>query len=109
MTKNAVTEYEVVETISFKGYPYALLKVHPLTGRTHQIRVHLASLGHPILGDTLYGSHKRKEERVVLVPRLMLHALAVSFTSPSGKVLSLEEAPPPDFEKTMRLLKDGET
>ena len=69
----AKTEWKVL-----KEYPdRTLLDVHIITGRTHQIRVHMASIGHPVLGDPLYG-HKRMPD----VPRLMLHAYSLEFTHP---------------------------
>ena len=69
----AKTEWKVL-----KEYPdRTLLDVHIITGRTHQIRVHMASIGHPVLGDTLYG-HKRMPD----VPRLMLHAYSLAFNHP---------------------------
>lgn len=69
----AKTEWRVL-----KEYPdRTLLDVHIITGRTHQIRVHMASIGHPVLGDVLYG-HKRMPD----VPRLMLHAYSLAFTHP---------------------------
>ena len=69
----AKTEWTVL-----RAYPdRTLLDVHIITGRTHQIRVHMASLGHPVLGDSLYG-HKR----MPAAPRLMLHAYSLSFTHP---------------------------
>ena len=69
----AKTEWQVL-----KEYPdRTLLDVHIITGRTHQIRVHMASIGHPVLGDPLYG-HKRMPAS----PRLMLHAYSLAFTHP---------------------------
>ncbi len=69
----AKTEWKVL-----KEYPdRTLLDVHIITGRTHQIRVHMASIGHPVLGDVLYG-HKR----MPAVERLMLHAFSLEFTHP---------------------------
>ena len=69
----AKTEWQVL-----KEYPdRTLLDVHIITGRTHQIRVHMASIGHPVLGDPLYG-HKRMPD----APRLMLHAYSLAFTHP---------------------------
>ncbi|MBR3738889.1 MAG: RluA family pseudouridine synthase [Clostridia bacterium] len=69
----AKTEWKVLHE-----YPdRTLLDVHIITGRTHQIRVHMASIGHPVLGDALYG-HKRMPD----VPRLMLHAYSLTFTHP---------------------------
>ena len=70
----AKTEWKVL-----KEYPdRSLLDVHIITGRTHQIRVHMSSIGHPVLGDPLYG-HKRMPD----VPRLMLHAYSLEFTNPA--------------------------
>ncbi len=105
MTKEAVTEYEVIETFSLGSNSFALLKVHPLTGRTHQIRVHLASIGHPILGDTLYSSGKRKEEKAVQSSRLMLHAFNLSFQTKEGESLEFEAPPPEDFDQVLRSLR----
>ena len=67
--KPSVTEFQVRERL--KGA--TLLEVTPLTGRRHQIRVHLFSLGHPVMGDPLYG----KDRPVGGAPRLMLHAFRV--------------------------------
>ena len=85
-----VTEYRVAET--FDGY--ALLEVHPLTGRTHQIRVHLAHLGCPILGDELYGSAS------TLVGRQALHAARLELSHPlTGEPLVFTSPLPPDLER----------
>jgi 23S rRNA-/tRNA-specific pseudouridylate synthase len=102
MAKPAVTEYFVVKTIAKgdggddgggdKGR-YALLKVNPLTGRTHQIRVHLASIGHPIVGDALYG---RKTD-AASVSRLMLHAAALMFSDDAGNRFEFAVPLPSDF------------
>ena len=88
----AVTEYEVV-----REYPsYSLLKVHLLTGRTHQIRVHFAGLGHPLLGDVQYGGCPQ------LIFRQALHALRVRFYHPVTQKEMIIEAPLP--EDMQRLL-----
>jgi len=78
---------------------FSLLDAHLLTGRTHQIRVHLAHVGHPILGDDKYGDPDRdKPLKKLGVRRLMLHAFSLKFTHPdSGKGMSLEAPLPPDF------------
>lgn len=98
--KPAVTDYEVLaenETASF-------LKLHLLTGRTHQIRVHLASLGHPLLGDDLYGGD------TTLIPRQALHAWTVRFTHPvTGKEMYFEAPLPEDMKMLLeRLQLSGE-
>ena len=101
MTKEAVTEYEVIEVFQQGSAWYSLVRVKPKTGRTHQIRVHLASIGHPILGDALYGSKKRSENKAVTVSRLMLHAAALSFTSADKKLIEIEAPPPIDFKTAL--------
>ncbi len=72
---------------------YTLVDVFPITGRRHQIRVHLYSIGHPVAGDPLYGSPGREED----YPRLMLHALDISFTHQNGERLTLAAALPEIF------------
>ena len=99
--KNAVTHWEVLERYS--GYTY--LKCRLETGRTHQIRVHLAFLGHPLLGDVVYGAKKP-------VPGLTgqcLHARKLSFVHPkTGKRLTVECPLPDWFEAARaRLKKQG--
>ncbi len=88
--KSALTEYEVK-----KGN---LLEVRPRTGRTHQIRVHLNSIGHPVVGDPLYGGKQGKADYAIL-RRFLLHAQKLSFITPRGEALSLEADPPEDFLK----------
>lgn len=89
MVKSAVTEYHFMKELPGGT---SLLEVRPKTGRTHQIRVHLASIGNPIVGDRLYGPRKPK----IQAPRLMLHALALDFTAEDGKRMKFEAAPPDD-------------
>lgn len=75
------------------GRGCSLLDVHILTGRTHQIRVHLRSIGHPVCGDPIYG-----DPRGVRVPRLMLHAHTMAFTHPvTGQRMTFTAPPPPEF------------
>ncbi len=99
MLKPAATEYALEREIeNAKGEKFSLVEVSPLTGRTHQIRVHLKHLGHPILGDRIYG--RRKD----MTGRLMLHAAAIEFESSPGKKLRLETDPPADFEEVLKEL-----
>lgn len=90
MVKDAKTSYEVIGFKKIDEVIYTLLKVTPHTGRTHQIRVHLASIHHPVMGDILYG----RKNQPAWVTRLMLHALSIEFTSREGKRIRLEAAPP---------------
>jgi RluA family pseudouridine synthase len=84
--KSCITQYTVERRCS----GYTLVKVHPQTGRKHQIRAHFFSIGHPIVGDTLYGDKSLQKK----YPRLMLHALAISFSSPEQEDLSIESPSP---------------
>ena len=90
----ALTRWKVLA----EGRGCTLLDVHILTGRTHQIRVHLKSIGHPVCGDELYGN-----QRGVKVPCLMLHACSLSFEHPRTKEKMTFQAPlPDDFMKGLK-------
>ena len=76
--------------------PYTLIEARPKTGRTHQIRVHLAHIGHPVVGDRLYGGRRR---RGIACPRQFLHACRLGFHRPSdGAWVVFESALPADLE-----------
>jgi len=97
--REAETLFEVKE--EFKKASLILAK--PLTGRTHQIRVHLSYIGHPILGDPLYGGLKHG---IPLPQRLMLHAYKISFLHPiTGETLTFSAPIPQDFEDYLKILK----
>ena len=100
--KPAKTSWERVEAF---GDIAALLRCQIFTGRTHQIRVHLKSLGHPILGDALYGW--KPDARLARQPeRVMLHAEHLVLAHPAtGKELDLRAPPPPDFKATIAALR----
>lgn len=85
---------------------FSLLECELRTGRTHQIRVHLASIGHPILGDTKYGDDSQQEAWKGLgVKRMFLHAWCLEFEHPiTAERLSLEAAMPDAFEVMMQVL-----
>jgi 23S rRNA pseudouridine1911/1915/1917 synthase len=98
--REAITEYEVTATIARAGRSYALVHCHPHTGRTHQIRVHLASIGTPVVGDALYGGAPGARDPLSqqLTPRHLLHAQRLAFVHPrSGAPLVFEVPPPADF------------
>ncbi len=95
--REAVTEYETAE--NFEGA--TLLKINLQTGRTHQIRVHLASMGHPIIGDRVYGKEKSK-----LIGRPALHAARLVLIHPkTGKEMEFGAPLPEDFEKLLAALR----
>jgi 23S rRNA pseudouridine1911/1915/1917 synthase len=93
--KPAHTEWK---TLSLYAEKFALLECRIHTGRTHQIRVHLSSMNHPLAGDSTYG-YKASKNAGHLFPRVMLHARALSFVHPqSGDTLSFSAPIPKDFE-----------
>jgi 23S rRNA pseudouridine1911/1915/1917 synthase len=96
--RTAKTLYKVKQNFDDK---FALLEISPLTGRTHQIRVHLSAIGHPIVGDALYGSKSH------LAKRQMLHAGELKFMAPNGRNLSLEIPPPKDFQDLIKKLLES--
>jgi 23S rRNA pseudouridine1911/1915/1917 synthase len=94
--REARTGYRVKEYIN----EFTLLEVMPETGRTHQIRVHLAAIGHPILGDSTYGTGSG------VLPRQFLHASKIEFRLPSsGKEVAFETPLPPDLEEALAALR----
>lgn len=99
--REAITEYWVLER--FSGY--TLLEVHPHTGRTHQIRVHLAAIEHPVAGDPLYGPRR---ERLPGLQRLFLHAERLAFIHPiSGEKVSFCVPLPQDLEAVLAALRQA--
>jgi 23S rRNA pseudouridine1911/1915/1917 synthase len=99
--RSALTEYEVLEEFESASY----LRVRIGTGRTHQIRVHLASIGHPIVGDRLYGAPPL---RAGGLPRFFLHAHYLAFDSPStGQRIAVESPLPPDLLHFLLLLRQN--
>lgn len=78
----SVTTVEKVKYTPGTELDYTLVKAHPETGRTHQIRVHLAAYGHPILGDELYAGKRRSMLSRDMFGRLMLHAYKITFLHP---------------------------
>lgn len=97
--KPAVTLYKVMD---FAGDEVSWLALSPLTGRTHQIRVHLAHIGHPILGDGKYGG---KDSRFGdLSQKLHLHSAALSFPHPDGGIKEITAPLPPHMAESFKYL-----
>ncbi len=93
--ETALTRYRTLAA----GRAAALVELRPETGRMHQLRVHLASIGRPIAGDARYGGALTLAGRPV--PRLMLHAAALEFPHPDGVIKRIEAPPPADFEAVL--------
>ncbi|MBE5804095.1 MAG: RluA family pseudouridine synthase [Clostridiales bacterium] len=92
--REAITDWQVLA----RGRGVTLVDVHILTGRTHQIRVHMKHLGHPVCGDPIYGS-----SRGAKVPRLMLHAYSLAFTHPAtGQRMTFTAPLPAEFLKGLQ-------
>ncbi len=136
--RQAVSHYKVVERITSRYGRFALLEVKIETGRTHQIRVHLSSIGHPIVGDTLYGapqalsphslmrelagspissrteakkarSKPAAAEGVLSLPRNFLHSAEIEFTHPrTGRRLRLQAPLPADLEQFLHRLRPSD-
>jgi len=108
-SRTAVTHYQVVHRLTTRFGKFTLVRVRIETGRTHQIRVHMASLRHPVVGDTLYGAagrqvaqndgpRRKKVLETMQLGRNFLHAAALEFEHPrTGKMLSLEAPLPPEL------------
>lgn len=106
--REAVTEYHILEQFGHQVGPaagdYTLVEAQPLTGRTHQLRVHFASIDHPVVGDATYG---RRRCRLPLA-RQFLHAWRLGFKHPAtGEQMQLEAPLPPDLDGILDLLRKG--
>jgi 23S rRNA pseudouridine1911/1915/1917 synthase len=126
--RSAVSHYEVVRRLSNRFGKFTLVRVRIETGRTHQIRVHMASIGHPVVGDTLYGgagqltdqvasqaaqskaARRKAEPERLRLGRNFLHAARLEFAHPrTGKLLELEAPLPEELETFLARLDGGET
>ncbi len=114
--KESLTDYEVLE--NFGIYSFLQFRIH--TGRTHQIRVHMKDIGHPIVCDNLYGDgkpvlvsslkskfklSKNEEEERPILNRLALHAYQLSFTDIDGNIIELEAPLHKDMRATLQQLQ----
>ncbi len=126
--RTAVSHYEVVRRLETRFGKFTLVRVRIETGRTHQIRVHMASIGHPVVGDSLYGASSQLTDQVAAqaspsrsarrnsqperlkLNRNFLHAARLAFTHPTtGKPLELESPLPADLENFLASLESGPT
>jgi 23S rRNA pseudouridine1911/1915/1917 synthase len=122
--RSAVSHYEVMRRLATRFGKFTLVEVRIETGRTHQIRVHMASIGHPVVGDTLYGgagqltdqmatqaaqskaARRKAEPEKLRLGRNFLHAARLEFTHPlTGKLLELEAPLPAELERFLGQLE----
>jgi 23S rRNA pseudouridine1911/1915/1917 synthase len=107
--RNAVTHYEVQRRINSPYGKFTLLRLQIETGRTHQIRVHMASMGHPVVGDTAYGAPakiSRGSESTLSLPRNFLHAAEFEFDHPrTGEHLTFSRPLPESLEQFLERLR----
>ena len=117
-TKDALTRYKVLERLGRMGggsMPFTLVELYPKTGRTHQLRVHMSGLGHPIVGDKMYGGGPLYMSQLngihdvaegPLITRQALHAHTIEFYHPrTDKQMSLSAPWPEDFTETLKQLQ----
>ena len=117
-TKEAITGYRVLERLGPVGRSnakFTLVELYPETGRTHQLRVHMSALGHPIVGDRMYGGgplyRSQLEGRAdvaegPLITRQALHAHTIEFHHPrTGEMMKIEAPWPVDFTETLAELR----
>jgi 23S rRNA pseudouridine1911/1915/1917 synthase len=104
--REAVTRYKVVAYYMLHDTCYTLLKLYPKTGRTHQIRIHLKHLGHPIVGDKTYAGRKTWRHDNAWCERLFLHAAKISFKHPeTGEKVSFESGIPKSLKHVLEKLR----
>lgn len=107
--RTAVTHYRVVRRLDTKYGKFTLLDIKIDTGRTHQIRVHVSAMGHPVVGDTTYGAPSaiRGKNAVTALPRNFLHAAELEFQHPrTGEAIALKSALPAELQEFLRKLDE---
>jgi 23S rRNA pseudouridine1911/1915/1917 synthase len=124
--RSAVSHYEVVRHVASRFGRFTVVKVRIETGRTHQIRVHMASIGHPVVGDTLYGgagqlmdqaaadaapsraARRNRQPEKLRLGRNFLHAARIEFAHPvTGKPVELEAPLPAELQEFLDRLEAG--
>lgn len=100
--KEAKTGYRIAGNITRDGEEMTLVEAFPHTGRTHQIRVHLSYIGHPIVGDPLYSGRKKGRKGEEMFGRLLLHAYRIKFTDPkTNQPVEFTSEMPEEFKSLM--------
>jgi len=107
--RDAVTDIKISNVLTDSGKnKYSLVTCFPKTGRTHQIRIHLNSIGHPIVGDSLYAGEKRALEVREKIDRMFLHATSIQFLDPyTGKLISVNCPLPKKLSKFLQKIQQN--
>ncbi|MCL1858978.1 MAG: RluA family pseudouridine synthase [Oscillospiraceae bacterium] len=104
--REAVTHYEVIGRYNYKNNNYTHIKLKLETGRTHQIRVHMSHLGHPVIGDEVYGN-KNINKNFAFLNGQCLHSKSIEFVHPvTGENIFIESDLPEYFEKALALIQN---
>ncbi len=102
--REAKTEYTITNKFKTDEGDFSFLEIYPRTGRTHQIRVHMRYINHPIVADPLY---RGKKDFALGMNRLALHARSITFKLPSGIEKTVEAPYPKDLENAIQIMKDN--
>jgi len=97
--RDAVTQYRVLKRLDINSTKYTYLEIHPKTGRTHQIRVHMKYLNHPVVCDSLYNPDNPTPKGIT---RMALHAKSIEFKNLKGEIIRVESSVPKEFIKLQK-------
>ena len=97
--RDAVTQYRVLKRLDINSTKYTYLEIHPKTGRTHQIRVHMKYLNHPVVCDSLYNPDNPTPKGIT---RMALHAKSIEFRNLKGEIIRVESSVPKEFIKLQK-------
>ncbi len=106
--RDSVTEYKAINNfqLAVSNEKFSLVEMYPRTGRTHQIRIHMKYLGHPLVSDEFYAGRKTARRDRKWCPRLFLHASKIAFINPyTGKKMELEARLPQDLQVALKTLE----
>jgi len=97
--RDAITKYKTRAEYEYKDQMFTLIEAKILTGRTHQIRVHFSSIGHPVIGDEIYGN--KKVNSLFKLNRFFLHAAQLKFKMPNGSEINVKKDLPKELRKVI--------
>lgn len=107
LARASITEWKVLKNYPTAAEQFTLLELLPHTGRTHQLRVHLQHITHPIVSDPIYGFQKKVKDDLKICPRLFLHAKYLEFNHPSGEQVHFESDLPVELQAALDTLAKG--